>query len=163
MRQLHAAAAALLLIVASAAPARAQAPVAYRLSSDNLQLEHHLLHVDATFSDVPAAPLELHMSRASPGRYAVHEFAKNLFDFRVDDGNGRALTFTHPNPQQWIVAQHAATVHVSYVQFGDRTDGTYLSADIAHAHFKSPAVFMWAPGRSDRPVTVHFQQPGGGP
>ena len=161
MRQLHAAAAALLLIIASAAPAFAQAPVAYRLSSDTLQLEHHLLHVDVTFNDVPAAPLELHMSRASPGRYAVHEFSKNLFDLRVDDGTGRALTFTHPNPQQWIVAQHPATVHVSYVLFGDRTDGTYLSADTAHVHFNSPSVFMWARGFDDRPVTVRFEQPMG--
>src|SRR5687767_5506989 len=41
--------------------------------------EHHWLQVEATFRDLGAAPLRARMSRSSPGRYAVHEFAKNVF------------------------------------------------------------------------------------
>jgi predicted metalloprotease with PDZ domain len=159
MRQLRAATAALLLIVAWSASAFAQAPVAYRLTFP--EPRHHLMQVEATFGDLPATPLELHMSRASPGRYAVHEFAKNLFDMRIVDMGGRALAFTHPNPEQWIVTQHPAVVRVSYRLFGDRTDGTYLSVDTSHAHFNMPAVFMWARGLDDRPITVRFEQPPG--
>ena len=40
------------LIIAFAAPAFAQAPVAYRLSFP--QPEHHWMEVEVTFADVPA-------------------------------------------------------------------------------------------------------------
>ena len=32
------------------------------------------------------------MSRASPGRYAVHEFAKNVYDVHASNGQGLELT-----------------------------------------------------------------------
>ena len=31
------------------------------------------------------------MSRSSPGRYAVHEFSKNVFDVQAFDGKGKEL------------------------------------------------------------------------
>jgi len=142
-----------------ACPAFAQAPVAYRLSFP--EPEHHWMQVDATFGDLPATALELHMSRASPGRYAVHEFAKNVFDVHVTDTAGRALRTVHTTPHVWVVAEHAATVRVSYKVFGDRTDGTYLSVDPAHAHINMPSALMWARGLDDRPITVRFEQPAG--
>ena len=69
------------------------------------------------------------MSRTSPGRYALHEFAKNVFDVRITDGKGKPLTAARPNLHQWDVAGHDGTVVVSYRVFGDRIDGTYLSVD----------------------------------
>ena len=131
----------------------------YRLSFP--QREHHLMHVVLTLADLSQAPLELHMSRSSPGRYAIHEFAKNVFDVRITDGAGRSLAATRPNPQEWRVAMHPSTVHVEYTIFGDRVDGTYLGVDTTHAHFNMPAVFMWARGLDLRPITVHFEQPQG--
>ena len=38
-----------------------------------------------------SAPLELRMSRSSPGRYAPHDFAKNVYDVRAFDADGREL------------------------------------------------------------------------
>ena len=70
-------------VLASASAAYAQAPVAYRLSFP--EPEHRWMQVEVTFPDVPPGPLQLHMSRSSPGRYALHEFAKNVFDVRVTD------------------------------------------------------------------------------
>ena len=34
------------------------------------------------------------MSRTSPGRYALHEFAKNVYDVRAFDGAGHAIDVT---------------------------------------------------------------------
>ena len=48
---------------------------------------------------------------------------------------------------------------MSYRVFGDRTDGTYLSIDPAHAHINMPAAMMWARGLEDRPITVRFEAP----
>ncbi|HTG49680.1 MAG TPA: hypothetical protein VL915_04255, partial [Gemmatimonadales bacterium] len=45
---------------------------------------HHEARVSVDF---PAAgdTLEIWMSRSSPGRYALHEFAKNVYDVRAAD------------------------------------------------------------------------------
>ena len=40
------------------------------------------------------------MSRSSPGRYALHEFAINVFDLQASDGAGRALAIEHPVPHR---------------------------------------------------------------
>jgi len=84
------------LVVATAAAA--QQPVQYRLSFP--EPEHHYAQVEVTWPGVTGATLEARMSRSSPGRYAVHEFAKNVFDVHVFDGLGKELKPTRPNPYQ---------------------------------------------------------------
>ena len=117
------------------------------------------MQVEVAFRDVPAGPLEIRMSRTSPGRYALHEFAKNVFDVRVRDGKGSSLAPSRPNLHQWDVAGHDGTVVVTYRVFGDRVDGTYLGIDATHAHMNMPATLMWARGFEQRPARVRFEQP----
>ena len=133
--------------------------IAYRLSFP--QREHRLLDVAVTFTNVPDGPFRLRMSRSSPGRYAVHQFAKNLFDLRVTDGAGAPLAVTHSKPEEWVVATHGRTVAVSYRMFGDRVDGTYLSVDPTHAHINMPAAIVWAVGLDRQPIEVRFEPPPG--
>jgi predicted metalloprotease with PDZ domain len=150
--------AALLALGTIAAPV-AQTTIAYRLTFS--EREHHLMEVEVTFGDVPAGTLELRMSRASPGRYAIHDFAKNVFDVRIIDAAGTPLNVTRPNPHQWNVSGHAGQVRVQYKVFGDRVDGTYLAIDSTHAHINMPAALMWARGLERRPVSLRFEQPAG--
>jgi predicted metalloprotease with PDZ domain len=119
------------------------------------------MQVEVTFADVPAGTLQVRMSRSSPGRYALHEFAKNVFDVRVTDGAGRKLSAARPNLHQWDVAGHDGTVRVTYRIFGDRVDGTYLAVDSTHAHMNMPATLMWARGLERRPATLRFDAPAG--
>jgi predicted metalloprotease with PDZ domain len=137
----------------------AQGPVVYRLSFP--EAAHHLMQVEVTFADIPPGPLELRMSRSSPGRYALHEFAKNVFDVRATDEAGNPLPVSRPNPYQWDVTGHAGTARVSYRVFGDRLDGTYLSIDSSHAHINMPAAMMWARGFERRPISVRLERPTG--
>ncbi len=150
---------AVLIILASAVQALAQAPVAYHLTFP--EREHRLMDVAITFEDLPEGPLELRTSRSSPGRYAVHEFAKNVFNVRATDESGRSLPVSRPNPSQWNVSGHSGTVRVAYRVFGDRVDGTYLGIDGTHAHINMPAAFMWARGLELRSATVRFEPPDG--
>jgi predicted metalloprotease with PDZ domain len=136
-----------------------QEPVAYRLTFP--APEHHWLQVDATFAGLPDAPVQLRMSRTSPGRYALHEFAKNVFDVRVRDGKGKALTPARPNLHQWDVSGHDGTVTVSYRVYGDRVDGTYLAVDSTHAHMNIPATLMFVRGLESRPARVTLVPPSG--
>ena len=141
------------------ATAAAQAPVAYHLQFP--EREHRLMRVDITFADLPAGPLQLRMSRTSPGRYALHEFAKNVFDVQITDAAGRPLQVSRPNPHQWDVTGHSGEVRVGYKVFGDRVDGTYLGIDSTHAHINMPSALMWARGLEMRSATVRFEPPAG--
>jgi predicted metalloprotease with PDZ domain len=148
-----------LAFVLGTASAHAQAPITYRLSFP--EREHHLMQVEATFPELPAETLQLRMSRSSPGRYAIHEFAKNVFDVQITDPSGRALKVTRTNPHEWDVSGHSGTVRVAYKVFGDRIDGTYLAIDGTHAHINMPAAFMWARGLERRTISVRFERPEG--
>ncbi|MBT9394328.1 PDZ domain-containing protein [Hymenobacter sp. NST-14] len=149
-------AAALLLSLplALATPARAQAPVQYELSFANAV--HHEARVTVTFRDVPAGPLQVRMARSSPGRYALHEFAKNVYDVTATDSRGRTLSVVKPDPYGWTVAGHDGTVTFTYTLFGDRTDGTYAGIDGRHAHLNMPATLAYAPELAARPAQVKF-------
>jgi predicted metalloprotease with PDZ domain len=153
--------AALVAVVAALSVAQAWQPdaVAYRLSFADRA--HRLMDVAVTFPRVPAGPLRLRMSRSSPGRYALHEFAKNVQDVRATDGSGKALAITRPDPYGWDVTGHDGTVRVTYRVFGDRLDGTYLAIDATHAHINMPAALIWARGFEERPATVSFERPAG--
>ena len=101
----------------------AQQPVRYQLQFPNAA--HHEAEVQVRFTAVKLPVLEVMMSRSSPGRYALHEFAKNIYNFRATDGNGRSLPVSRPSPYQWNVSGHNGTVVVDYTLYGDRVDGTY--------------------------------------
>jgi len=148
-----------LFAVAVPALATAQAPVVYLLSFP--QPEHRWMQVDVSFDELPAGTLELRMSRSSPGRYALHEFAKNVFDVQVTDPAGKPLSVIRPNPHQWNVPAHQGRVRVGYRIYGDRVDGTYLAIDSTHAHINMPAALMWARGLESRPATLRFEPPSG--
>jgi len=123
---------------------------------------HHEAEVRATFSGVRSPVLEIMMSRSSPGRYALHEFAKNIYNFRASDQEGHGLDITRPNPYGWNIAtQHKGVIVVDYTLFGDRADGTYDGIDDSHAHLNMPATLAWARGFENAPVTLSFDLPSG--
>src|SRR5512138_2335320 len=124
---MRAAVAALLIAVPAGAQQGSSAPVLYKVSFP--APEHHVAAVEVTFSGVPAGTLEARMSRSSPGRYAVHEFAKNVYDVHAFDGKGKPLAIARPNPYQWNVTGHDGTVRITYLIYGDLVDGTYLAID----------------------------------
>ena len=148
-----------ILAAVSVTPAQQPDAVAYRLSFGDRA--HRLMDVAVTFPRVPAGPLRLRMSRSSPGRYALHEFAKNVLDVRASDGAGKPLPVARPDPYGWDVSGHDGTVRVSYRVFGDRVDGTYLGIDATHAHINMPAALLWARGFEERASTISFERPTG--
>lgn len=133
----------------------AQSPVEYSISFDNAA--HHEARISVTWRDIGDVPLQMRMSRSSPGRYAIHEFAKNVYSVSVVDGRARPLKFTRPNPYQWDVPGHDGTVTVTYTVYADRAGGTYSGIDLTHAHLNMPATFMWARGFDDRPIRINFR------
>lgn len=152
--------ASLTLLLASEAMAQdpgASAPVQYEVAFDNAS--HHEAQISATYANVPAGPLSVQMSRSSPGRYAIHEFAKNVYRVSATDSAGRPLAVERTDPYSWTIAGHDGTVRVTYTLYADRGDGTYSQIDTTHAHLNMPATFLWASGYDDKPIRVKFRRP----
>ena len=124
------------------------------------EAQQRVMQVEMAVSAI-AGPVELVMSRTSPGRYGMHEFAKNVFDVRASDSMGHALSVERPAPHRWRVAPRDGTVRVSYRVYGDRLDGTYLAIDSSHAHINVPAALMWVRGLEARPATIVIVPPAG--
>jgi predicted metalloprotease with PDZ domain len=134
-------------------------PLRYRISFENR--EHREARVSLRISDVGPGPVALRMARTSPGRYALHEFAKNVYDVRITDGQGRPVQVDRPDPHQWTVSGHGGEVRVEYTLYADRGDGTYSQVDRTHAHLNVPATFMYAPDLMERPVELAVDLPPG--
>lgn len=133
------------------------APIEYAVAFPNAA--HHEAEISVTYRDLPAGPLTLRMSRASPGRYAIHEFAKNVYGVSATDGDGNALTVSRDDPYSWEVSGHSGTAVVTYTLYADWADGTYAQIDLTHALLNMPASFIWAVGLEERPIGITFDPP----
>lgn len=159
MRRLGIAIVLLTMTVVAPIGARQAHQVAYKVTFP--EAEHHWLQVEVTWTGLASAPLQARMSRSSPGRYAVHEFAKNVFFLEAFNGKGQPLPYSRPNVDEWDVAGHDGTVKIVYRLFGDYADGTYVGIDTTHAHMNMPATFLWAMGHETDAMRITFSPPSG--
>ena len=120
----------------------AQTAVKYDISFENAV--HHEAKVSVTYRNIHSDTLSVRMSRTSPGRYAIHDFAKNIYSVKAEDNTGNSLKISRPNPHQWDITGHQGTVKISYTIFANHGDGTYSQIDETHAHLNIPATFVWA-------------------
>ncbi|NVK51820.1 MAG: M61 family metallopeptidase [Flavobacteriaceae bacterium] len=132
----------------------AQSYILYDISFNNAM--QHEAEVKVSFTKIKKGTFSFRMSRSSPGRYAIHEFAKNVYNVKATDSKGNELLLTRPNPYAWEVAKHDGTVNVTYTLFANRGDGTYAQIDETHAHLNIPATFMYAPSLKDTPIQITF-------
>ena len=153
-RSLHRATVALALL-----PTALGAQVAYDVAFPNAV--HHEAIVTLTLTELTPDPVQLVMSRSSPGRYALHEFAKNVYGLTAVDGAGMPLPIPRTAPNGWEIAGHDGTVRATYTLYGDMSDGTYAQIDPSHAHLNMPATFLWARGHDGDSIRVRFHPPAG--
>ncbi len=140
-------------------PSSTQEPIRYEIAFPDRA--HHEAEIRVTFPDLDSGPLEVRMSRTSPGRYALHEFAKNVYGVRAVGVDGREVEVTRPDPHQWNVEGHGGQVTFTYTLYGDRADGTYTGIDRTHGHLNMPATFVWARGLEARPMELTVRVPEG--
>ncbi len=149
---------ATLFAVIASNSAYAQKRVEYHVSFP--EVEHHEAEIEAhLFGASPGEVVEFRMSRTSPGRYALHEFAKNVYSVEIRDGAGNILDVTRPNPHQWNAVATDTELVFKYTLFADRAGGTYTGIDRTHAHLNIPATFIWARQFVEAPISVSFDLP----
>jgi len=148
----------LLSAIIFAANCFAQTPeksIFYTVSFPNAA--HHEAEIVMTIPQAPSGGFKVRMSRSSAGRYATHEFGKNVYNLKATDVDGNDVPLTQIEGDEWeVAANHPATVKISYTLFANWTDGTYAAIDESHAHLNMPAVFMWIISQQDRPIKIEF-------
>jgi predicted metalloprotease with PDZ domain len=152
--------------LAEAAPASAKQAatgpaVRYVVSFPNAV--HHEARITATFAGLtPGKALVVRMARSSPGRYALHEFIKNVYYTVATDAAGKLLSVNRADPYSWEITPGTdGVIQFNYTLYGDRTDGTYVGIDQQHAHLNIPATLCYAQGLEGRAAEVKFELPAG--
>ncbi len=133
---------------------KAQVSSYYTISFENAV--HHEAFIEAEFKYLKNEEVIFRMSRSSPGRYALHEFAKNVFDVKATNSKGNPLTITRPDPYSWKTSGHDGSIKISYRLFANHGDGTYAQVDETHAHLNIPATFMYVPELEDKEIEITF-------
>jgi predicted metalloprotease with PDZ domain len=147
---------ALLALTVALQTATAQR-VSYIVSFPNLA--HHEAQIQLIVTDIPTRTAVFHMSRSSPGRYATHEFGKNIYDIAAFDQNGKPMTVNRTDGDVYEVPHPGAYVRLQYTLYGNYADGTYAGLDPAGVHLNMPAAFLWVKGVDNIPITIHFNVP----
>ncbi|GGE59302.1 putative metalloprotease with PDZ domain [Pedobacter psychrotolerans] len=136
----------------------AQKEISYTVTFPNAI--HHEAEIAMSIPNVPTGNLIVRMSRSSPGRYATHEFGKNVYNLKAFDANGKALSIKQSAGDVYEIPSHSNQVKVTYTLFGNWIDGTYAGFDETHAHMNIPATFAFPVGMDDRPRLVKFDYTG---
>lgn len=130
--------------------------IIYRLDLSNVQ--QHELTVTVDFPAVPTGLFSVVMPESSPGRYAQHNFARNVYDVHAVGAQGDSLSVVQTAPNRWAVAGHGGAVTLTYTLFANGGDGTYSGIDNRKLHLNMPASFLYGEGLNDRPVMLVFPE-----
>lgn len=134
----------------------AQNGIEYQLDLSNIQ--HHELGIQVSFKALPPQPLVVRMPTSSPGRYAEHNFAKNVYDVEAQDADGVDLAVSRTGINEWTVSGHDGAVILNYTLYANRADGTYAKVDNRKLHLNMPATFVYGVGLDERPVELLFPE-----
>jgi predicted metalloprotease with PDZ domain len=131
--------------------------VSYIVSFPNLA--HHEAQIELVASNIPTRNAIFRMSRSSPGRYATHEFGKNVYDVKAFDEQNKPMTLNRTDGDIYEVPHHSGYVRLQYTLYGNYSDGTYVGLDPSGVHLNMPGAFMWMKGVDNIPITIHFNVP----
>ena len=100
------------------------------------------------------------MSKTSPGRYAVHDFGKNVYNVKAFGAHNDQVQIQRVEPDAWEISNIQENLSLQYTLFANHADGTYSGIDADFANLNMPATFMWLEGMEDLPIKVVFDLPG---
>ncbi|OAV44220.1 M61 family metallopeptidase [Lewinella sp. 4G2] len=130
--------------------------ITYTLDLENVQ--QHELKITVDFPAVSPGVFTLRMPQASPGRYAQHNFAKNVYDLKAYGADGREIAVHPGDIAEWQVAGHGGAVRLTYTLFANGGDGTYSGVDDRKLHLNMPATFIYGEELNDRPVLLKIKE-----
>jgi predicted metalloprotease with PDZ domain len=125
------------------------------------QPANHTFHVMFRATALHGELQDFKMPVWSPGYYGVGDYARNVMNFRVEDGAGHALPWERVAKNTWRVAAGGASeIVLNYDVFGATSfaANNYLGED--RAYLSPSGTFVHILGMTQHPVTVAIQLPG---
>ena len=115
-----------------------------------------------------AGHVDFQMPRWSPGRYAVFDFAKNVYGAEAmgpcasgERCGTKGYRVERIDTQTWRVAAPPPQLTFSYNVYADDLSGTFSQLDARHANFNGASVFVYVVGHKHDPVTLKVGAPAG--
>ncbi|MEM9261339.1 MAG: M61 family peptidase, partial [Bacteroidota bacterium] len=130
--------------------------ITYTLDLENVQ--QHELRITVDFPAVKPGIFTVKMPQASPGRYAVHNFAKNVYDLTAFAADGKEIPIYQEDLTEWSMSGHGGAVRLEYTLFANGGDGTYSGIDDRKLHLNMPASFLYGEQLNDRPVLLQIKE-----
>ena len=127
-----------------------QPSVSYHMDLENIH--HHEVRITAEFTDIRMDTLIIRMPNTSPGRYAEHNFVKNVYSEQAFNRNGKKIQLERISPYAWKLPVEAGFAQFSYTLYGNHADGTYTGVDARKLHLNMPATFVYGVGLDEIPV-----------
>ena len=120
---------------------------------------HHEAEVSITFENPEKEAIELKMSNASPGRYSRHEFARNVYNLRAVNSDGKQLAIERIATNGWRVSEADDKLTIQYTLYGNFANGTYTGIDSDFANLNIPASCIWIHGKESNPIKLKLNIP----
>ncbi|MFT7121336.1 MAG: putative metalloprotease with PDZ domain [Neolewinella sp.] len=130
--------------------------ITYTLDLENVQ--QHELKIAVEFPAVKPGVFTVKMPQSSPGRYATHNFAKNVYDLAAFDSEGTVIHLSQENSSEWAITGHDGYVRLEYTLFANGGDGTYSGIDDRKLHLNMPASFIYGEQLNNRPVMLQIKE-----
>ena len=124
------------------------------------QPANHLFHVTLRCEGLKGETQDFKMPQWHPGFYRILDYAKNVQNFRAEDGAGRALSWEKVTKNTWrVAADNTAAVVLNYDVYGAIPFGAQNYLGDNRAYIAPTGVFVHVAGHIQNPVTVTFQLP----
>ena len=131
--------------------------ISYQVSFPNIV--HHEAKIELEATDFTQKELVCRMSRSSPGRYATHEYGKNIYNVKASDKAGKQIEITRLDGDVYKISNLDRYVKIEYILYANYPDGTYAGVDQSSVQLNIPATFMWIKGLEKAPIEVQFKLP----
>lgn len=136
---------------------KAQDTIHYTISFPNHI--HHEAKISLSIENIGLDSLFFRMSSSSPGRYASHQFAKNIYQVQCFNSMGKTIEILKIEPDCWLVPDHDGAISLTYTLFADYPDGTYAGIERDFALLNMPACILWWDTEIKLPIIIEFEIP----
>jgi len=121
---------------------------------------HHEADITVSLNVPEKQDIFLFMSKASPGRYAIHNFGKNLYNLKASQADTSiSTTITRVEPDLWKIPGIKGKLSINYTLFGNYADGTYAAITDQYAILNIPATLPFIGSFDTQPAKLTIDLP----
>lgn len=141
------------LVAASVALGQTERTMAFTVSMEKPST--HYYHVVFRCEGIKGNTQDFKMPAWTPGYYWIMDFARNVLNFRAENGAGNPLAWEKTAKNTWRVKSgESASITVSYDVYAFRQSVADSFLDDRRGYISPAGVFMHVAGRIQHPVTV---------